>query len=270
MNTLPEISEADATGKVADLYETIRAETGSRLVNYIWRHLATIDGAADWAWSFTRLNDSSNLAQEIGQRADQAASRVAQLAPLETPITINTEVQAILRVYNANNAANLARVMLLRQGLRASAASAHEVPPTAPSMAPAMPKGKELPPLPAYSAIAPEEHELIDRMVAAGPAVDSGITPSLWRHLTVRPGLLARLAGPMETTLATAAFRDGFTEVRERAASAATTQSITLPGPVHFDRIAVLDSLDHFTYRIAELAIAGRIATLWSEVKEND
>lgn len=267
MNTLPEISEADATGKIADLYETIRAETGSRLVNYIWRHLATIDGAADWAWSFTRLNDSSNLAKQIDQSANQAAFRVAQIAPLETPITINSEVQAILRVYDANNAANLARVMLLRQGLRASADSAREAPPTAHSTAPAMPKGQELPPLPAYSAISSEERELIDRMVAAGPAVDCGITPSLWRHLTVQPGLLARLAGPMEKTLALAAFRDGFTEVRERATSAASTQSITLPGPIHFDRIAVRDSLDRFTHRIAELAIAGRIATLWSEVK---
>ena len=38
------ISENDATGEIAEIYNDIRTALGNGVVNLIWRHLATIDG----------------------------------------------------------------------------------------------------------------------------------------------------------------------------------------------------------------------------------
>ena len=44
------ISENDATGEIAEIYNDIRTALGNGVVNLIWRHLATIDGALPWVW----------------------------------------------------------------------------------------------------------------------------------------------------------------------------------------------------------------------------
>jgi hypothetical protein len=44
-DTVPAITEAAATGEIASIYADIRQVLGVDLVNLIWRHLATIDGA---------------------------------------------------------------------------------------------------------------------------------------------------------------------------------------------------------------------------------
>lgn len=261
MHTLPEISAADARGEISDLYETIRAETGSTLVNYIWRHLATIDGAAHWAWDFVRLNDSPELAHEIGQSADIVAFQSAPLASPAVPIVLNADAQAIVKAYNTNNIANLARVMLLKHGLCTPEASVTEASSTVPSQ----PKGEQLPALPHYSDISADQRELIERLATAGPAADTMIIPSLWRHLTIQPGLLAQLTGPLEATLASDVFRRSCTEVCKTAVVVTKNQNIRLPRPINFNRIATLDSLERFSIRLVELVIAGRIVMLWSK-----
>ena len=48
---LPAIPEAEASGEVADLFADIRATVGVRVVNLVWRHLATMEGALPWAWA---------------------------------------------------------------------------------------------------------------------------------------------------------------------------------------------------------------------------
>ena len=47
----PALAEAAATGDTADIFADIRATVGVRVVNLVWRHLATIDGALPWAWA---------------------------------------------------------------------------------------------------------------------------------------------------------------------------------------------------------------------------
>src|SRR6185436_3814972 len=47
----PAVAEAAATGETAALFADIRATVGVRVVNLVWRHLATIDGALPWAWA---------------------------------------------------------------------------------------------------------------------------------------------------------------------------------------------------------------------------
>ena len=46
----PAVAEAEATGETATLFADIRATVGVRVVNLVWRHLATLDGSLPWAW----------------------------------------------------------------------------------------------------------------------------------------------------------------------------------------------------------------------------
>ena len=47
---VPAITEAAATGETAAIFADIRQVLGVDVVNLIWRHLATMDGALPWAW----------------------------------------------------------------------------------------------------------------------------------------------------------------------------------------------------------------------------
>ena len=49
-DTLPAVSESGATGEVAELYADIRETLNVSAINYVWRHIATIDGGLRWAW----------------------------------------------------------------------------------------------------------------------------------------------------------------------------------------------------------------------------
>ena len=49
-DTLPAISEGEATGEIAELYADIRETLNVTAINYVWRHIATIDGGLRWAW----------------------------------------------------------------------------------------------------------------------------------------------------------------------------------------------------------------------------
>ena len=51
---VPAIIEATATGEIAEIFGDIRRVLGVDVVNLIWRHLATIDGALAWTWSTLR------------------------------------------------------------------------------------------------------------------------------------------------------------------------------------------------------------------------
>ena len=47
---VPAISEAEASGHIAVLFDDIRATLGVLVVNLIWRHLAVFPGGLAWAW----------------------------------------------------------------------------------------------------------------------------------------------------------------------------------------------------------------------------
>src|SRR6266481_7461462 len=52
--SVPSILEANASGETAEIYADIRATLGTSVVNLIWRNLATMPGALQWAWSAVR------------------------------------------------------------------------------------------------------------------------------------------------------------------------------------------------------------------------
>src|SRR5258706_6520302 len=51
---VPTVTEAGATGQIADIFADIRHAYHVGVVNLIWRHLATFPGALPWVWESVR------------------------------------------------------------------------------------------------------------------------------------------------------------------------------------------------------------------------
>src|ERR1700704_1674982 len=47
---VPAIAEAAASGETAAVFADLRATLGVKVVNLVWRHIATFPGALLWAW----------------------------------------------------------------------------------------------------------------------------------------------------------------------------------------------------------------------------
>ena len=69
---VPAIIEAAATGEIAEIFGDIRRVLGVDVVNLIWRHLATIDGALAWTWTTLRpvYEDGTIVAEAAALHAD--------------------------------------------------------------------------------------------------------------------------------------------------------------------------------------------------------
>ena len=66
-NWVSEISEDEATGETAEIFSDIRITLGNGVVNLIWRHIATIEGALPWVWQAVKpLYISDVLKNEAG------------------------------------------------------------------------------------------------------------------------------------------------------------------------------------------------------------
>ena len=70
----PAVTEAAAKGETAELFADIRATIGVRVVNLVWRHLATIDGALPWAWSAVKPLYLQGMADRAAVRFRESMS----------------------------------------------------------------------------------------------------------------------------------------------------------------------------------------------------
>ena len=98
----PAVAEAAAVGEIADLFADIRATVGVRVVNLVWRHLATIDGALPWAWGAVRPIYLQGMADCAAVRQE------AYSAALDSwPITVKNE--AVLGCFGSSTRPALRR-----------------------------------------------------------------------------------------------------------------------------------------------------------------
>ena len=121
---VPAIAEQDARDDIARIYAEIRATVG--IVNLIWRHMATIEGALPWAWSVLGPAYASGA---VGECADRLRNATQSLLPVTTPLpnevlrcvgldeTDRQSIAAIVGSYDRGNASNLvATTALLNVG----------------------------------------------------------------------------------------------------------------------------------------------------------
>lgn len=182
----PAVAEAAATGEIADLFADIRTTVGVRVVNLVWRHLATMEGALPWAWAAVKPLYVRGMADAavVGFRSGILLPRLEPLAG-EQPVSVD----AVLGSYDHSNTINLFALGALAAWLRGEAASVG-VPESGPRLpAPDM----TLPKLASQEDVTPETWARILRLNRFGDRPQPLILASMYRHLAHAPAFLARV-----------------------------------------------------------------------------
>lgn len=182
----PAIAEAMARGETADLFADIRATVGVRVVNLVWRHLATMDGALPWAWAAVKPLYRQGMADQavIGFRQTMTLPVLSSLAGNEP-----ASVDAVLASYDHSNTVNLFALGALVAWLRGEGA-AEGTPPAGPRLPS---PDVTLPALASEGDVAPETWQRVLRLNRFGDTERPLILASMYRHLAHAPAFLARL-----------------------------------------------------------------------------
>ena len=253
---LPEISERDATGRVAELYEEIRRTVGLPLVNLVYRVLAATD-RLDEAWEQLgpNLRDPG-----ISTAADDVVSQVsigcasippAALASVGLAASTLESAHSTVAAYMHGNSRNI----LVVTALLDEAAGSGTAPPP----------GGELPPPPAWNILPMADLDTIDAHARAlldemsAPLVTPGegaLVPSLLRHFANEPPLLAVLW----TALAPAVESGDVADVAEQVVSRARELARALPYKVEPLRDEqTRETLARFQFTLSRMIVVGRL-----------
>jgi hypothetical protein len=181
----PAVPEASATGETAELFADIRATVGVRVVNLVWRHLATMEGVLPWAWAAVKPLYVQGI-------ADRAAIRFRQSMELPTLGSLAGEqpqsVDDVLASYDHSNTINLFALGALRCWLRGDSA-----PAGLPEGGPRLPAPDvTLPKLAAAEDVSPETWALVLRLNKYGDPRPI-ILASMYRHLAHAPAFLRQV-----------------------------------------------------------------------------
>ena len=108
------VTEQNAEGQVAEIYQDIRATLGVPVVNLIWRHLATFPGALEWSWASVKPLYEENIihAEASALRRKISVPVDVGLSPLHLKASGLTEddiysIKVVLDSYHKSNAMNL-------------------------------------------------------------------------------------------------------------------------------------------------------------------
>jgi hypothetical protein len=190
-DAFPAVAESAATGEIADLFADIRTVVGVRVVNLVWRHLATFDGALPWAWSAVKPLYLAGIPDEAARRF-----RETMLLPKLASLTgaQPAGLDAVLASYDHSNTINLFALGALLAKLRGKVAE-EGVAPRGPRLpAPDVP----LPELLSQKDVGPQTWARVVRLNLVADRRDPLILASMYRHLAHWPRFLEQL----ETSLA--------------------------------------------------------------------
>lgn len=216
----PAVAEATATGETADLFADIRATVGVRVVNLVWRHLATIDGALPWAWGAVKplyLHGMADTAA-VRFREGMVLPRLGSLAG-EQP----SSVDAVLASYDHSNTINLFALGALVAHLRGETAAAG-TPEQGPRLAA---PDVSLPKLASQEDVVPETWACVLRLNGFGDRPQPLILASMYRHLAHAPAFLAKIEAALAPVEADGSLRyaigSNLADAKRRAAVLART-----------------------------------------------
>jgi hypothetical protein len=190
--SVPAVGETEATGDTAALFADIRATLGVGVVNLIWRHLATIDGALPWAWSAVRPLYAEGIIEGEAERLRERM-RLLDLprVPPEVLHAVGVDaaalpgVKTVLATYDRSNTMNLLALSALLASLDGNVAAGGE-------LAKGRGGGAEaaMPRLLSEADVAPKTWALVLRLNMLGERDEGRVLASMYRHLAHWPGVL--------------------------------------------------------------------------------
>jgi hypothetical protein len=191
-DTLPAVSEAGATGEIAELYADIRETLGVTAINYVWRHIATIDGGLRWAWEAARpMFVSGRVEAEcehlMAQLVFPALPRLSEttLSLVGVDREGRAQIAAILDTYNRGNMLNMVSLSALL--------STPDTPPAGERAGAALPSTSvTFPPIPEVAELGDEvaEQVLVLNGLGAKPGPNR-VVASIYKHVALWPGYLS-------------------------------------------------------------------------------
>ncbi len=191
-DTLPAISENNASGEIAELYGDIRQTLNVTAINYVWRHIATIDGGLRWAW------DAAKPMFVSGRVESECEHLQAQLSYPKLPTLSDTTLSlvgvgddgrnmigAILDTYNRGNLLNMVSLSALLAD--------PETPPHGDRPRVDLPYTDiVLPPIPEVAELSGEVSKQVlalnDLGAKPGP---NRVVASIYKHVALWPGYLS-------------------------------------------------------------------------------
>jgi len=209
---LPAITEAEASGETAVLFADIRTTVGVRVVNLVWRHLATMNGALPWAWAAVKPLYLAGL-PDSAMAAFHRTMEMPQLASLagEQPASVD----AVLASYDHSNTINLFALGALRAWLNGEVASSGKIAPGPRTPSPDL----ALPKLASEQDVTPETWALVLHLNRFGDEPQPLILASMYRHLAHAPSFLQRVEAALAPVAADGTLRTAILANRRTAAA---------------------------------------------------
>jgi hypothetical protein len=268
---VPTVTEAGATGQIADIFADIRHVYHVGVVNLIWRHLATFPGALPWVWESVRplYVDGTIEREAAALRASIAlpdlpgfpAAAFAAVGLSERDIE---QIREVLAAYDRTNAMALIALSAVDckiAGTQGEADGAFAGRTEVPASSQAELK---LPPLLNLAEMSPEAAKLVVTMNRLGAQRDDSILASMYRHLAHWPPYLAlawMMIAPLDAdTRLDDTISDTLAKAREsgrRLVRRLPTPSLTVASAVRAD---ISRALDCFTNDvIAKMVVIGAL-----------
>lgn len=192
---VPAITEAAATGETAAIFADIRQVLGVDVVNLIWRHLATMEGALPWTWRALRplYTDGSVVNEAAGLRKELVLPAMPPI-PMEVYAGLGLGpddlriIRRVLAAYDHTNAMAVLALTALRARLdgrvpeNAKAAGSMPVPGAA---------RITLPKLLDLAEMRPETAAIVTELNGFGMRRPGAVLASMYRHLAHWPSYLS-------------------------------------------------------------------------------
>jgi hypothetical protein len=246
---VPAISEADASGEIAAIFADIRDVLGVDVVNLVWRHLATMDGALPWAWGTLRplYAYGSLVGEATALRTDMALPPMPSV-PGSVFVSLGLRpddmaaIRRVLAAYDRTNAMAALALTALRARLDGRAPPEVNVAEPNPAAAAAR---IGLPRLLSLAEIPAETATLVRVLNALGTERPGAVLASMYRHLAHWPSYLSfawLLLAPLDA--------DG-----------------QLACAIQQARLAVSDRADRLSARLAESPSPARAAAISTAIE---
>jgi hypothetical protein len=253
----PAVAESSATGETAGIFADIRATIGVRVVNLVWRHLATIDGALPWAWDAVKPLYLQGIADQAAVRFRESMSlpKLASLGGAQPH-----SVDDVLASYDHSNTINLFALGALVVWLRGETATQGS-----PAAGPRLPAPDvALPKLASEGDVSPETWALVQRLNKFGDSPQPLILASMYRHLAHAPEFLKQIEaalGPVDSNGSLdRAILVNRVDAHERAMVLARVISAPSPRMAKEIETAVLSFVDHAIGKMVTICRAIRVA----------
>ncbi|HEY4044887.1 MAG TPA: hypothetical protein VGM32_23990 [Rhodopila sp.] len=192
---VPAVTEAAATHETAAIFADIRQVLEVNVVNLIWRHLATIDGALPWAWATLRPSYVDGaVRREAAALHGELALPPMPAIPMDVFAALGLRpddmaaIRDVLAAYDHTNAMAMVALSALRAHLEGHAR--RDGQPVEPRSVSAVPRTR-LPRLLDLTDMQAETAALVVALNGFGTRRPGAVLASMYRHLAHWPSYLS-------------------------------------------------------------------------------